>query len=147
MAVTPNALFEAARVIGQGESEVDLRNAASRAYYAAYHHCRLLGQSLRSPAPPLQGGVHRTLIATLTEARSSKLKSLGYMLEQCRRLRVSADYDIGSEFPHRERSRCPGPLQENSEEGRFHSFRVGGRPMRATESRLAGIPMSLEPVR
>ena len=102
MAVTPNALFEATRLIGQGESEVDLRNAASRAYYAAYHHCRLLGQSLRSPAPPVQGGVHRTLIATLTEARSSKLKSLGYMLEQCRRLRVSADYDIGSEFPHRD---------------------------------------------
>ena len=55
--------------------------------------------SLPSQSPPFQGGVHRELIDTLTGARSSKLKSLGYMLEQCRKLRVKADYDIGSEFP------------------------------------------------
>jgi uncharacterized protein (UPF0332 family) len=102
MAVTPNALFEAARVIGQGESEVDSRNAASRAYYAAYHRCRSLNESLPSPAPPVRGAVHRTIIEALTGARSSRLKSLGYMLEQCRRLRVNADYDIESEFRHQD---------------------------------------------
>ena len=35
MPVTPNALLEAAKVLGRGETEVDRRNAASRAYYAA----------------------------------------------------------------------------------------------------------------
>ena len=98
MAVTPNALFEAANVLGNSESEVDLRNAASRAYYAAYHQCRPLGQGLSLPSSPDQGGVHRKLIDTLTGASNRKLKSLGYRLEQCRKLRVMADYVIGSEF-------------------------------------------------
>ena len=96
MTVTPDALFEAASILGRGDSEVDLRNAASRAYYAAYHRCRPLDQDL--PSPPGRGGVHRAFIDSLTKARSSKLKSLGYMLDQCRKLRVKADYDIESEF-------------------------------------------------
>ena len=97
MPVTPDALFEAARAIGQGESEVDLRNATSRAYYAAIHRCRLLAENLPEPAAH-QGGVHRLVIDTLTNNKSWKLKSLGYMLDQSRKLRVEADYDIGSEF-------------------------------------------------
>ena len=97
MPVTPDALFEAARAIGQGESEVDLRNATSRVYYAAFHRCRLLAENL--PGPGAQyGGVHRRVIDTLTENKSRKLKSLGYMLDQCRKLRVEADYDIESVF-------------------------------------------------
>ena len=35
MPVTPDALLEAAKALGRGEAEVDRRNAASRAYYAA----------------------------------------------------------------------------------------------------------------
>ena len=101
MPVTPNALFEAAREIGQGKSEVDLRNATSRAYYAAYHRCRLLAENLPALAGH-QGGVHRFVIDTLTENKSWKLKSLGYMLDQCRKLRVEADYDIKSEFQHQD---------------------------------------------
>ena len=97
MAVEPRVLFEAARVIGQGESEVDLRNATSRANYAAYHQYRPLAQGL--PSPPGQGGVHWQLIGRLTQALNRELKSLGYRLDQCRRLRVRADYNIESEFP------------------------------------------------
>ena len=44
-------------------------------------------------------GVHRQLIATLTGNRDRTLKSLGYMLEQCRALRVEADYEIETDFP------------------------------------------------
>ena len=98
MPVTPDALFEAARAIAQGGSEVDLRNATSRAYYAAYHRCRLLAENLPEPAAHQGGGVHRFVIDTLTKNKSWKLKSLGYMLDQCRKLRVEADYDINSEF-------------------------------------------------
>ena len=97
MPVTPNALFEAARAIVHGGSEVDLRNATSRAYLAAYHRCRLLAENLPEPATH-QGGVHRLVIDTLTKHKSRKLKSLGYMLDQCRKLRVEADYEINSEF-------------------------------------------------
>ena len=97
MPVTPDALFEAARAIGQGESEADLRNATSRVYYAAFHRCRLLVENLPGPAAQ-HGGVHRRVIDTLTESKSRTLTSLGYMLDQCRKLRVEADYDIESAF-------------------------------------------------
>ena len=99
MSVTPRELLEAAGALGQRGSEVDLRNAASRAYYAAYHQCRRLAQDLRLRPAPGSGGVHRRVIDALTGSRDRKLKSLGYMLEQCRKLRVSADYNIDEEFP------------------------------------------------
>ena len=44
-------------------------------------------------------GVHRQLIDTLTGNPSRELKSLGYMLELCRKRRVEADYAIETEFP------------------------------------------------
>lgn len=40
MAVSPKQLLEAAQELAQGNREVDFRNAASRAYCAAYHRCR-----------------------------------------------------------------------------------------------------------
>lgn len=98
MPVTPNALLEAAKALGRGESEVDWRNAASRAYYAAWHRCLPIGRSVGLSAQPDQG-VHRQLIETLTGNRDRTLKSLGYMLEQCRALRVGADYEIETDFP------------------------------------------------
>ena len=97
MPVTANALLEAAKVLGRGETEVDRRNAASRACYAAYHRCLPVGRSVGLSAQPGQG-VHRQLIATLTGNPSRGLKSLGYMLELCRKRRVEADYAIETEF-------------------------------------------------
>ena len=99
MAVTPRELLEAAGALEQRGSEVDLRNAASRAYYAAYHQCRRLAQDLRLRPAPGSGGAHRRVIDALTGSRDMKLRSLGYMLEQCRQLRVAADYGIEAEFP------------------------------------------------
>ena len=98
MPVTANALLEAAKVLGRGETEVDRRNAASRAHYAAYHRCLPVGRSVGLSAQPGQG-VHRQLIDTLTGNPSRELKSLGYMLELCRKRRVEADYAIETEFP------------------------------------------------
>ena len=101
MAVTPRELLEAAGALGQRGSEVDLRNAVSRAYYAAYHQCRRLAQDPRLRPAPGSGGVHRWVIDALTGSQDRELKSLGYMLEQCRKLRVVADYDIDEVFPPR----------------------------------------------
>lgn len=98
MPVTPNALLDAAKVLGRGESEVDRRNAASRAYYAAWHQCLPIGRSVSLSAQPGQG-MHQQLIATLTGNQDRTLKSLGYMLKQCRDLRVEADYEIETDFP------------------------------------------------
>ena len=99
MAVTPRELLEAAAALGQRGSEVDLRNAASRAYYAACHQCRRLARDLRLRPAPGSGGAHRRVIDALTASQDRKLKGLGYMLEQCRKLRIAADYHIEAEFP------------------------------------------------
>ena len=98
MSVTPNALLEAAKALGRGAAEVDRRNAASRAYYAAWHQCLPIGRSVGLSAQPGQG-MHQQLIGTLTGHRNPTLKSLGYMLKQCRDLRVEADYEIETDFP------------------------------------------------
>ena len=100
MPVTPDALFEAAKALGRGGTEVDRRNAASRAYYAAYHRCLPIGRSIGLSAAP-DRGVHRQLVDTLTESSDPKMKSVGYRLDQCRKLRVQADYEIESDFSSR----------------------------------------------
>lgn len=100
MSVTPNELLEAAKALGRGDSEVDWRNAASRAYYAARHRCLPIGQSVGLLVQPRRG-MHQQLIDVLTEHPNRTLKSLGYALKQCRDLRVKADYRIEIDFPPR----------------------------------------------
>ena len=99
MPVSPEVLLEAAQAIGRGQSEVDQRNATSRAYYAAFHAATSLAESLGLER--LQSvSVHRDLIEALTARTSPRpLISIGYMLEQCRKRRTMADYAIDSEFP------------------------------------------------
>ena len=99
MAVSPEVLLDAAAALGSGNSEVDWRNATSRAYYAAYHSCASVARAAR-PGVAETGSVHATLIAALTDALSpAHLKGLGYMLEQSRKRRTDADYRIQEDFP------------------------------------------------
>ena len=95
MSVDPHTLLDAAKRLAEGEREVDQRNATSRAYYAAYHLCVAIAEEL--PPPARTSGVHRTLIDQLT-AGNNRLKSIGYMLEDCFRARILADYDIKTSF-------------------------------------------------
>ena len=96
MPVTPQLLLESAKALAGGEAEVDQRNAASRAYYAAYHRCLPIAQRFGLPARPEH--VHRDLIDTLKTTRDNRLKSIAYMLNQCRKIRVDADYEINVPF-------------------------------------------------
>ena len=89
MSVTPTEILEAAKGFANGNSEVDWRNAVSRAYYAAYHRSMLIVEGLGFAIEG--GGVHRMLVDTLTENRNPNIKAVGYMLEECRRYRVRAD--------------------------------------------------------
>ena len=78
---------------------MDWRNATSRANYAAYHSCISVARDARLNVAD-RGGVHAALIGALTDGLSSpQLRGLGYMLEQCRRRRTDADYQIHDEFP------------------------------------------------
>ena len=51
MAVTPEVLLQAAAALGDGNQEVDWRNAASRGYYAAFHRCILMAYGSPSAEP------------------------------------------------------------------------------------------------
>ncbi len=88
------------------KKEIDARNAASRAYYTAYHVCNEFGNNLLSYRD-VPGGVHARLIDTLESYRDKSVpperqravKALGYQLRQIRSLRISADYLLSDDFP------------------------------------------------
>lgn len=80
--------------------EVGHRNAASRSYYAAYHACLGASQSLQLPAYiDVSGGTHKRLIQQFVEAKDLKLKSIGYTLDNCKKIRTMADYHLETTFP------------------------------------------------
>lgn len=99
MPVTPDLMIEAARLLGRGKAEVDQRNATSRAYYAAYHRCLEIGRRIGLSAEPNRS-VHQQFIDTLAGSRNPRVRSLGYRLVECRRLRTEADYEIEGAFSH-----------------------------------------------
>ena len=96
MAVSPKHLLEAAQEPAQGSREVDFRNAASRAYYAACHRCRPIAQ--RNGLRSSNRGVHSDVIDALRTATKPTLKHLAQMLARCRSLRAKADYNIAEDF-------------------------------------------------
>jgi uncharacterized protein (UPF0332 family) len=96
VAVSPDLLLDSARVLAEEEAEINQRNAASRAYYAAFHRCLPIARRLGLPERPERA--HRDLIDTLTSTRDTTMMSIGYRLNQCRLLRVHADYEISTDF-------------------------------------------------
>lgn len=105
MPVKATDFLESAKRELQNGEEVNFRNGISRAYYAAYHSCIPLDSIL-----PNHGGirtnvgVHEQFISKLTahptmrdglaKNAGTKIKSLGYVLNQCRTARYKADYDL-----------------------------------------------------
>ncbi len=98
MAVTPEQLLDAATKLERGDSEADWRNAASRAYYAAYHRCRGMAQDERVSVP--DGGSHHAALAdALMHGINTPIRRIGHMLDLCRSRRARADYQIDATFP------------------------------------------------
>ena len=98
MAVTPEELLDAATKLERGNSEADWRNAASRAYYAAYHRCRGVAQDVRLSVP--DGGSHHVALAdALMHGANAPIRRIGHMLDLCRSRRALADYQIDGPFP------------------------------------------------
>ena len=106
--ITPPELLALARKLRQGLTEAEWRAAASRAYYAIYHHARAFHDSLPEqgqPAPRGAGGDHVDLSHRLKNPAPSvnaKLithsRRIGYMLDNCRPTRHKADYEIRNAF-------------------------------------------------
>ena len=102
MATTSKDLLESARRLARGKVEVDYRNAASRAYYAAYHACRPVGERIGLSAER-NIGVHAQLGRTLTvHSKSMTHRSVGYMLRERYNIRIWADYDLDRDFSEEE---------------------------------------------
>ena len=103
MAVTPQELLRYAESLLQESGELRLRNAAGRAFYAAYHSCLPLYGRLDS-GPETREGTHQRIIRLFSEYHgpdesiSRRIRALGVMYRQVRDLRSKADYEIESDF-------------------------------------------------
>ncbi len=99
MSIAPDDLLSNAKRLCEGKQEFDWRCAASKAYYAAYHQCKVAAETL--PEPPYDSkamGVHDTLIKKFSTQSDLKFKSIGFMLREAKRIRKKADYDIDDLF-------------------------------------------------
>jgi len=93
-------LDAAQSLLDNSTGEVDWRNAASRAYYAAYH---------RGHAIAGQGGLqigantstHLALIGALKDSGQASHRSIAFRLSNCRVVRNNADYNIDLAFAKR----------------------------------------------
>jgi len=94
----------------QGNREIDYRNAASRAYYCAFHRCKMLLEEL----PNSQGSIgasHQKVILELLYYPDKEVNKLGKKLEQAKRLRQKADYQLKVTFSRYEASRIVSQVQ------------------------------------
>jgi uncharacterized protein (UPF0332 family) len=87
-------LDSAYQILQGAKGEVDYRNAASRAYYAAYHLAeKRVGESAT------MGASHERIITALKGSPHQQERSLGNQLQQIKRSRVWADYRLDEDFP------------------------------------------------
>jgi uncharacterized protein (UPF0332 family) len=106
MSIKPRDLLSIARQQAVQETEIWRRSAISRAYYAAYHRCRLWELALPAPgsnAGPA-GGIHQDLINRLSNPApecgpelAARSRACGAQLRAQRQRRVDADYEIDAE--------------------------------------------------
>ena len=78
------------------DSEINNRNSASRAYYAAFNKCRdHYGAEFEIT---VKGGTHEQLIRYIGGGSDKKDKEIAYQLMQARKLRTTADYELTVDF-------------------------------------------------
>lgn len=104
MSTTPEHFlkFASSALTNANGSEFDLRNSASRAYYAAFHCC----YAERSKCPDLKDdeirGSHDKLYARFEALPLSEenniLKTMAYVSKMMKTVRHNADYHINSNF-------------------------------------------------
>ena len=99
MSVEPSDFLDASKRIIENNIEICFRNAASRAYYAAFHSCKTI-----APETPYGGATHQKVIDDLIE--DPAFRALGYMLKQCKAIRTRADYKLDDDFLKRDADLC-----------------------------------------
>lgn len=91
----PSEFLNAAKSLLQKEevTEVDYRNAVSRAYYCAFHTC----SNLLKKYPPSErqcGAEHEKIIDGLLEHQNKSFHRLGHQLKGAKLRRAKADYRL-----------------------------------------------------
>ena len=104
MAITPQDLLQYAESLMQDSNEISARNAAGRAFYAAFHFCMPIFNELDT-GPKTKEGTHQKILrlfanydSARTEDVSRKIRVIGTMYRQAREIRSRADYQIDLEF-------------------------------------------------
>jgi uncharacterized protein (UPF0332 family) len=96
----PLDILNFAESLAASDKEVELRSSISRAYYAAYHTAKLYTSFL--PLPPngdRRGGTHKQLIDRFLDLNSdSRLRGVGYILQDMCTHRETADYNLDSQI-------------------------------------------------
>lgn len=96
MPITNQDFMESAqKIINIATNEVDFRNSASRAYYAAYHKANTL---VPTRSGPINTGVHQALINNLKDNPREKIREIGQLLSMCKGIRAHADYNLSKLF-------------------------------------------------
>lgn len=106
MTIAPEDLIAQAEGLAL-DTEVDVRNATGRAYYAAYHLARNFHAGLKCPGEASSyGGEHENLIhrlqnpdKSLTINMARKSRQIGCLLNQIKPYRHKADYDLLIDMP------------------------------------------------
>jgi len=106
MSINPTHFIDFAEssVKKDAPSEFDYRNAASRAYYAAFHCCLSLKHMCPNLSESELHGSHDKLYAKfeqlgVAEPNSRELKQMAYMAKMMKSVRHTADYKVGEKFP------------------------------------------------
>ena len=96
MSVTERDFLALAQQIGfctpLTRGEITARGAASRGYYAAFHATLAAYHDAR-PTPRINPS-HEGWASWLRQSRLRELQTTGAVLEELRRLRIAADYDL-----------------------------------------------------
>lgn len=96
--------LNSAQILATGTLEIDHRNAASRAYYAAFHNCSSVKQLCPDNAHlKIDAGEHTRLILRFREypkdqPGSALARGISYILAQMKSDREDADYEISNDF-------------------------------------------------
>ncbi len=99
MSVTSNDLLKSAIILIKRNHEIDYRNAASRAYYCAFHEAESIVKKFPKIHVPVQKtGVHKKIIDALQKHPNSLYQQIGALLKQCKIIRTQADYYLYVNF-------------------------------------------------
>lgn len=105
--INPRDILRLAESLSSAKEEVALRTAAGRAYFAAFHASRDLMDSLGF-TPPKAELVHSFVWRRLSCCENSRLGRVGNALQDLRKIRNVADYELRAHFDSHQAAKAVG---------------------------------------